>query len=62
MASELDSELTCVVCGFDNLISYLKIMKAATILARPGSVFLGTNTDEQFPYKGNAILPGRKKT
>ncbi len=40
---------------------YKKLMKAASILARKGTVFVATNTDEQFPSKsGKIVVPGKK--
>lgn len=54
----IDPELNCVICGFDPHISFFKMAKAATILTRPNSIFVGTNMDEQFPVKGNMVIPG----
>ncbi len=51
-------QLGGVVVGMDLHISYRKVAKAATILSRPDTVFVATNTDEQFPHKSGVVLPG----
>ena len=38
----------------------LQLLKAASYLSRPGSIFLATNLDAQFPVKGKeVVVPGR---
>jgi len=59
---DLPEDLRCVVAGFDLHVSYRKLIRAATILSRPDSIFVATNTDEQFPHKGGIILPGHSYT
>lgn len=44
--------------GFDQHISYPKIVKAATYLNNPDVFFVGTNTDERFPTKSDIVVPG----
>ncbi|XP_059094563.1 uncharacterized protein LOC131889474 [Tigriopus californicus] len=58
IASKVGPEVQCVIAAFDNLISYVKLMKAVSVLSRPNSVFVATNTDEQFPFSSSCILPG----
>jgi len=56
---KLDSEVTAVIAAMDLHISFSKLLKAASYLSRPGSLFLATNTDAQFPVKGKEIVvPG----
>ena len=59
ITADLPADVQCVVCGMDYDISYLKIARAATVINRPGAIFVATNTDEQFPHKGGGILPGK---
>ncbi|XP_071479244.1 glycerol-3-phosphate phosphatase-like [Diadema antillarum] len=55
----LDPEVKGVVLGFDHHFSYMKIMRAASYLNRPGSFFIATNEDPQFPVKGSdVVVPG----
>lgn len=58
LTSKIGPEVQCVIAAFDNLISYVKLMKAVSVLSRPNSVFIATNTDEQFPFSSSCILPG----
>eukprot|EP00088_Acartia_fossae_P071139 TRINITY_DN9705_c0_g1_i1.p1 TRINITY_DN9705_c0_g1~~TRINITY_DN9705_c0_g1_i1.p1 ORF type:complete len:341 (+),score=80.82 TRINITY_DN9705_c0_g1_i1:31-1053(+) len=56
---ELDTEVTAVIAAMDLHISFSKLLKAASYLARPNSIFLATNTDAQFPMKGkDIVVPG----
>ncbi|XP_013401421.1 glycerol-3-phosphate phosphatase [Lingula anatina] len=56
--TELDPEVNCVLLGFDENISYLKVMKAASYARRKGAFFVATNEDNELPMDGPIVIPG----
>ena len=48
-----------MVVGYDQHFSYLKMLRAASYLNKPGCLFVATNEDSRLPTKGgDIVVPG----
>lgn len=55
---KLLDDIGAVIVGFDEQISYPKMLKAATYANNPACHFLATSPDERFPVDVNIVMPG----
>ena len=55
---QLEEDIGAVVVGFDEYISYPKILKAANYIRNSDCLFLATNSDETFPMDKPMVVPG----
>ena len=58
---ELDDDVGAVVIGFDNQISFPKLVKACSYVNKPGNLFIASNADESYPSprdKPEVLVPG----
>ena len=56
---ELDPEINAVAVGFDPYINFVKVLKAASYIQRPGCHYVATNLDSFLPTKGDKRIPGK---
>lgn len=56
---DYDEETRAVIVGFDNQISFPKLVKACSYLKRPDCLFIAANADETFPAPNERVMvPG----
>lgn len=58
---ELDDDVGAVVVGFDNQISFPKLVKACSYVNKPDTLFIASNADEIYPSprgKPEVLVPG----
>ncbi|XP_002740645.1 glycerol-3-phosphate phosphatase-like [Saccoglossus kowalevskii] len=57
-ALPIDNEVKAVLVGFDEHLSYIKLIKAGTYLNDPECAFVATNEDLRYPLGGKIMIPG----
>ena len=56
---DYDYDVNAVVVGFDNQISFPKLMKACSYASRPDCLLIASNADDTFPHPDRKVLvPG----
>lgn len=56
---DYDHEINAVIVGFDNQISFPKLVKACSYVNKPDCLFIAANADETFPSPNDrVVVPG----
>merc|ERR1719239_329221 len=53
----VDGKVKCVLVGFDEHFSYMKLLRAATYLRRPDCLYLVTNMDTNHATRSDVTVP-----
>lgn len=56
---DYDDEINAVIVGFDNQMSFPKLVKACSYVKKPDCIFIAANADETFPPPNDRVMvPG----